>query len=481
MSSRNSAVKTESPPKVRNGRLADHWTVWDLAWPVIALNSLQVVNSLLDSKFVGSLGAASLTASGAAINITFLFFSIAFALGTAATAMVSRFYGADDPTNMAKAARQSVSLSIAIGLLSSGVAVLLAPVAAGILVKPGGAAYHEMLRYIHPIIIGMPAVFVFSAVAACLRAIGDTRTPMVVSGFQILLHIVLNYLLMFPTRHFSYSLGLFGWDIAEGSVAIPGADLGIAGAGIAFSISAYFSALVYLPVASRTRLGVLYWIEMPSLDWARRIIRIAVPASISSLIRVTSLFAFSAALKHTLEGETALGAMRVGFSMEGIAFMPAFGYMMAASALVGQSLGAKRPDRAERLAWCATYQATLFTVIVSILFLVFAPQLAGWFVEDATQMALATSFLRIIAITEPLFAVAVVLTGAHQGAGDSLRPMWVALITSWFVRVPAVWLIAVVLRFDTTGAWWVMSGTQAIHGVAMVMLFRAGRWKDQGV
>lgn len=481
MSSRNAALKTGTPPKERTGRFADHWTVWDLAWPVIALNSLQVVNSLLDSKFVGSLGPASLTASGAAINITFLFFSVAFALGTAATAVVSRFYGADDPTNMAKAARQSVSLSIALGLISSGVAALLAPLAASILVKPGGPAYHEMLRYIHPVIIGMPAVFVFSTVGACLRAVGDTRTPMVVSGVQILLHILLNYLLMFPTRLVPYSLSLFGWDIAEGTLTIPGANLGIAGAGIAFSISAYFSALVYLPVASRTKLGVLYRIEMPSLDWARRIIRIAVPASISSLIRVTSLFAFSAALKHTLEGETALGAMRVGFSMEAIAFMPAFGYMMAASALVGQSLGAKKPERAERLAWCATHQATLFTVFVSVMFLVFAPQLSAWFVADPTQMALATSFLRIIAITEPLFAIAVVLTGAHQGAGDSIRPMWMALITSWFVRVPAVWLFAVALGFDSTGAWWVMSATQAVHGVAMILLFRAGRWKSQQV
>lgn len=481
MSFRNAALKTESVPKERTGRFADHWTVWDLAWPVITLNSLQVVNSLLDSKFVGSLGPASLTASGAALNITFLFFSIAFALGTAATAIVSRFYGADDPTNMTKAARQSVSLSISLGVLSSVVAVVLSPLAASVLVKPGGDAYHEMLRYIYPIVVGMPAVFVFSTVAACLRAVGDTRTPMIVSGVQILLHIVLNYLLMFPTRHVPYALSLFGWDIANGTLTIPGADLGIAGAGIAFSISAYFSALAYLPVASRTKLGVLYRIELPSLDWAWRMIRIAIPASVSSLIRVTSLFAFSAALKHTIEGETALGAMRVGFSMEAIAFMPAFGYMMAASALVGQSLGAKKPERAERLAWCATYQATLFTVFVSVLFLVFAPQLSGWFVEDAMQRALATSFLRIIAITEPLFAIAVVLTGAHQGAGDSVRPMWAALVTSWFVRVPAVWLFAVAMGFDTAGAWWVMSATQAIHGIAMVVLFRAGRWKTQKV
>jgi putative MATE family efflux protein len=481
LSSRNTALEADSPPKQRTGRFADHWTVWDLAWPVIALNSLQVVNSLLDSKFVGSLGAASLTASGAAINITFLFFSIAFALGTAATALVSRFYGADDSESMAKAARQSVSLSIVLGLICSGIAAFLAPLAAHALVKPGGSAYGEMLRYIHPVIVGMPAVFVFSAVAACLRAVGDTRTPMVVSGFQILLHILLNYLLMFPTRLVPYSFSLFGWDIAEGTLTIPGANLGIAGAGIAFSISAYFSALVYLPVASRTKLGRLYRLELPTINWARRIVRIAVPASISSLIRVTSLFAFSAALKHTLEGETALGAMRVGFSMEGIAFMPAFGYMMAASALVGQSLGAKKPERAERLAWCATYQALLFTVLVSIAFILFAEHLSSWFVDDPTQQALATSYLRIIGITEPLFAVAVVLTGAHQGAGDSARPMWTALITSWFLRVPAVWLFAVGLGLQTTAAWWVMSATQAIHGFAMIWLFRNGSWKKQEV
>ncbi len=451
---------------------SDHWIVWDLAWPVIALNSLQVVNSLLDSKFVGSLGPASLTASGAALNINFLFFSIAFALGTGATALVSRFFGANDKDQMIKASRQAVSLSIALGAVAAAIAVVLTPLAARILVEPGGPAYREMLRYIYPIIVGMPAVFVFSTVAASLRAIGDTRTPMVVSGFQILLHILLNYLLMFPTR----SVTAFGSEWT-----IPGAGMGIAGAGTAFSISAWFAALVYLPVASRTVLGPVWKVEWIDRVWAWRLIRISVPASISSLIRVTSLFAFSAALKYTLEGESALGAMRVGFSMEGIAFMPAFGYMIAASALVGQSLGARKPERAERLAVCATLQATAFAVVVSILFLVFAPQMARWFVEDPTQMATATSFLRIIALTEPMFAIALVLTGAHQGAGDTVRPMWVALITSWFLRVPAVWIFAVALRLNADGAWWVMSLTQAVHGAAMIWLFRSGRWKEKEV
>jgi putative MATE family efflux protein len=443
-----------------------------LAWPVIALNSLQVVNSLLDSKFVGSLGPASLTASGAAINITFLFFSIAFALGTGATAMVSRFFGANDEVQMIKASRQAISLSIALGVVAAAVAAVLTPLAARVLVEPGGAAYREMLRYLYPVIVGMPAVFVFSAVAASLRAIGDTRTPMIVSGVQILLHILLNYLLMFPPRIVS----LFG---AEWT--IPGADMGIAGAGTAFSISAWFAALVYLPVASRTVLGPVWRVEWIDRVWAWRLIRISVPASIASLIRVTSLFAFSAALKYTAEGESALGAMRVGFSMEGIAFMPAFGYMIAASALVGQSLGARKPDRAERLAVCATWQATAFAVVVSVLFLIFAPELSHWFVKDPTQMELATSYLRIIALTEPMFAIALVLTGAHQGAGDTVRPMWVALVTSWFMRVPAVWLFAVGLRLNADGAWWVMSLTQAVHGAAMIWLFRSGAWKEKEI
>ena len=445
-----------------------HGAVWHLAWPIIALNSLQVVNSLLDARFISALGGAALNASGAAQSLLFLFVSLAFAIAVGATALVSRFYGSSEPENMIKASRQTTTLSLLLGIAISILGYFSLPYICALFVDPGGAAYREMLRYLGPVLVGIPAVYVFNNLAASLRAISDTKTPMVVSGIQILAHMALNFILIFPPR-------------SIGGMQIPGFDLGIAGAGWAFAISAWISALLYFPASGRTVLGATWKLQKPDLTWVTRTLKIALPASLMTIIRVSSFAVFSMALKHTAEGEAALGAMRVGIAMESIAFMPAFGYSMAASALVGQNLGSKEPDRAERLAWAATNQAVIVMSVMAVVFLIFAPQFAQVFIEQPEQRAIAISYIRIVAITEPLFGYAMVLTGAHQGAGDTGRPTWANFISSWLLRVPLVYLFAVWMRMGSTAAWSVMALTQAVNGVIMIYLFRKGDWKTKRV
>lgn len=462
-----------SPDKAKILSRADYrQLVWQIAWPAIALNSLQVVNSLLDTKFVGSIGRASLNASGAAQSITFLLISLAIALGSGATALVSRFFGAEDHTNMLAASRQSVTLSLVVGIALGGLGTLMLPAMAQLFIHKGSEVYPEMLRYCYPIMAAIPAVYLFNAIAANLRAIGDTKTPMYVSGFQIFLHMVLNFLLIFPPRQYNLGGVSFG---------LPGAGWGIAGAGWAFAISSWVAAVLYFPASSRAVLGQTWKLQKLAKDWVLRILRIAIPASVMMIIRVSSFAAFAMALQYTREGENALGAMRVGIGMESIAFMPAFGYMVAASALVGQSLGMRDTDRAEGLAWSATMQAVAMMSVMSLVFLVFADPLAGVFVSDHAQHVIAVSYLRIVAITEPLFGFAMVLTGAHQGAGDTVRPTMVAFLSSWVVRVPAVWIFAVYLNGGSTAAWVVMSVTQAINGFLMIYLFKQGRWKTKEI
>lgn len=447
---------------------SSHKTVWELAWPIIALNSLQVVNSLLDARFISSLGDDALNASGAAQSLVFLFVSLAFAVGVGATALVSRFYGSGETESLLKASRQTTTLALLLGILISIIGYFSLPYVCGLFVQPGGAAYREMLRYLGPLMVGIPAVYVFNNLASSLRAISNTKTPMVVSGIQILIHMALNFVLIFPPRE------LMG-------VTIPGANLGIAGAGWAFSISAWCSALLYFPASGRTILGPTWKLQKPDLSWVSRTLKIALPASLMTIIRVSSFAVFSMALKHTNEGEAALGAMRVGIAMESIAFMPAFGFSMAASALVGQSLGRKDPDSAERLAWSATNQAVIVMSVMAVVFFVFAPQFAAFFIERPDQQAIAISYMRIIALTEPLFGYAMVLTGAHQGAGDTGRPTWANFISSWVLRVPLVYIFAVGMKLGSTAAWVAMAVTQAVNGAIMIYLFRQGTWKDKSV
>lgn len=294
---------------------------------------------------------------------------------------------------------------------------------------------------------------------------------MVISGFQIGLHIILNYLFIFPPHEF---LGF----------KLPGAGLGLVGAASALALSAWVSAIGYVFYASRTPLGEQWRIKLPRLDWVKRILKIAVPAAVMSVLRVGSLAAFTLVLASLPgdQGSIAIAAMGTGFAIESVMFMPAFGLSMAAASLVGQSLGMKRPDRAERLAWTAGNYGALVTACLAIPVFLAAPAIANLLLGSKVAIATeAANLIRILCATEILFCYAMTMVGAMQGAGDTVRPMWLTVICMWGLRVPLAWMLALPLAMGSMGAWVAMSFTQAVQGLLSIWMFKQGKWKDKKV
>ncbi|HRI44607.1 MAG TPA: MATE family efflux transporter [Fimbriimonadaceae bacterium] len=454
-------------PNERAGRI-----VWALAWPAVALNSLQVVNTLLDRGFIGHLDPAALTAHGGATNVLFLMFSLAMALGTATTAIVSRAYGAGNNGELREGARQALGVSLFGAVLAMAVCAGLAAVfAAALLPSTDHAARQSMESFLKAYAVGLPAIYLIQVLAGSLRGIGDTKSPMVISGIQIALHIGLNYLFIFP-----------GHDLA--GARVPGLGWGLTGAGAALSLSAWVSAIGYLFYASYTPLGAQWRLALPSLAWAKRILRIAIPAALMAILRVGSLAAFTIVLASLpgANGSTAIAAMSTGFAIESMMFMPAFGLSIAAATLVGQSLGMRRPDRAERLGWTAGHYAALVTLLLSIPIFLAAPSIASLLVGNKVEIAREAALLiQILCVTEVLFAYAMTMIGAMQGAGDTIRPMWITIICMWGLRVPLAWVLAFPLGYGSKGAWIAMSVTQAIQGVMAIVLFKQGQWKHKKV
>jgi putative MATE family efflux protein len=467
-------IERENPTRV----------VWHLAWPAVALNSLQVVNTLLDRGFIARLEPAALTAHGGATNVLFLMFSLAIAIATGATALVSRAFGAGNAEEYRTASRQVLGLAVVGGFLLAAATYLLAPIFSTIILPAEDpAAIALMTRFLQAYALGLPAIYVIQSLAGSLRAIGDTRSPMVISGFQIFVHIVLNFLLIFPTRQ-------------VGGITLPGAGLGLVGAGVALSISAWIAAAVYLAFAGRTPLGELWRLGLPMWDWTKRILRISIPAAMMSTLRVLSLTAFTLILALVPNGSVAIAAMTVGFAIESIMFMPPFGLSMAAATLVGQSLGMKRPDRAERLAWVAGHHGALVTVALAVPIFVFAPTIASFMLGDKADIVReAALMLRLLCVTEVFFAYAMILIGAMQGAGDTVRPLWISVFSLWALRVP----LALVMALETgthlgggivlpvgfgmgaAGAWAAMAITQGVQGILAIVAWRQGAWKMKEV
>jgi putative MATE family efflux protein len=443
--------------------------LWTLSWPVVTLNLLNVVNALLDRFFIGTLPRAALTAHGAAVSVIFMLFSLAFSVGIGAGAIISRAYGAKDYDEVKRGADQAVRVSVYVGLGLGLTAALTAPLAAKLILPATSVeAQTMMVQFLLAYSVGLPAMCINQTLAAALRSIGNSVAPMFLAGIQVPVHIALNYLLVYHFR------------------------LGLLGAGISLSASVIVSLFCYFLYARRSVLQAHISLKPPSLEWFTRILKISMPSGFQAILRTLSLLVFTLVLSSLNNGEAAIAAMTTGFAIEMIMFAPAFGISAAVSALVGQSLGAKDPKRAESIGWIGAMVAFLIAAVVSapIYFAVpsFAHSLVGSKPDVQSELV---SIVRFLCVTEPLFCLAMVLNGGLQGAGETKHPLWISIISLWLMRVPLAAILAlsagsplllginlpIGLALGAKGAWIAMSVTQGVQGFLCGFSWRKGHWK----
>lgn len=432
--------------------------VWELAWPVIVLNLVQTVNTFVDRKFISALGTDALAGSGVGMMIVFIMMSLAFALGSATTALVARFYGASDLPTAKQAMNQCVRLAVMLGLLVSVAGFLLLDWLIAVMMGSVGAGAQTAARqYLIPTLFAIPAIFVGNVLAGSLRAIGDTRAPMYVMSIMVVIHIAVSWVLIF------------------GHLGAP--RLGLPGASTGFAVSVWVALFLYMPVLRRRVLGGLHLGLIPDWEWVARIVRIAYPTAIQTSARTLGMSVFTGILARTPQAEAALATLNIGMVIEGIAFMPGFGYAMAAAALVGQSLGAKVPEKGERLAWIAGAQACAIMTFMAIPMFVFAEPFARIFTSDPAVLQCTMSYLKIAAISQPPLAFLMVLMMALQGAGDTFRAMLVAIFAMWVFRVPLTYVWALPLHGGADAAWWSMTIATFLGAFVAMYVFHRGKWK----
>lgn len=474
-----------NPPAENYSRL-----VWQMAGPAVAVNSLQVINVLLDRFFIGHLPQAALTAQSGSMNLTFLLFSLAVSIATGTTALVSRAYGAGDRAEVRQATQQSLRLAVVCGAVLCLLSFGLTPFVARLVLPAGDqAAYTLLLQFVGIYSLGLPATFIIQTLAASMRGVGDAKSPMRISMIHIGIHVFLNFVLIFPTRPVQFGNLIF---------SLPGAGWGLPGAGVALALSAWISALLYIAYARRTSIGDVFQLRFPRWDWTLRIGRIALPSAGMSILRVFSLTAFTIILARTPSAGEAVAALGIAFAIEGMLFMPAFGLSTAASALVGQSLGAKKPERARRIGWVAGHHAALLILALVVPVFLAAPKIASVMISETQttrpKPAVSTKtiseaekkertrneavhLLRWLCLTEVFFGYAMVLMGAVQGAGDIKSTLWITIVSLWLLRVPLAAILGLGFGLGATGCWIAMSGSQAIQGILAMVVWHRGKWQ----
>jgi len=438
-----------------------HRVVWKLAWPSVLAMLLQTLNSFMDRGFVGRLGPDALAAVGVGGQFMFVVFSLGMSISVGATALVARFTGAEKPEEARIAGNQALWIAALLSFVSIAIVLPITHVSVQFMhLSPSAAVLCE--KYIKLSLIGTPGLFVMLILIGSYRGIGDTMTVLMVSVIANIIHLSGDFLLIF------------------GSFGAP--KLGLPGGAMALVTSQYLGAILYIILLRRTKLrGLMRSKRRLEMEWAKRILNIGVPAAMQNLSRILSMIAFTAVLARSADSTPAVAALTIGLTSESIAFMPGFGFSVAASTLAGQNLGAKQPDRAERAAWISLHQGAIVMTVMGIVFFVFAEQFAHIFTHDPAVVRLAVIYLRISALAEPFLALGMILTGALNGAGDTKLPAVAGVITMWGLRLPLAYALAISFGYGAVGSWWAMSISTIVMGIASWGLFKMGRWKTARV
>lgn len=427
--------------------------IFQLSWPAITSMMLINVFNLVDAFWVGKLGTVALGGMTASAFLVWCFHAGGQLVGTGVTALVARRVGETRPGEAGLAGGHGLVLA----LLMAGVVMavglpLQGPVLRSLGLDPG--VIQAGMDYLTPILLGFPLVTLWYGVDAIFRGSGDTRSPMQILAIALLFNVVLDPLFIFGVG--------------------PLPPMGIAGAGWA----------TVLAHALGVSMGLM-WLRhrdiKPHLGGERldpgilgSLMRIGSPIGVTGLLFSLIYLALTPIIAST--GSSAVAAIGVGHRLEGISYFSCMGFSTAAATLVGQYLGAGKPDLAARAAWTTTALSGGVLAVIALTFLLFAPWLMSIFSSDPEVIAQGALYLRIVAICEVAMAPELVLEGAFSGAGNSMPPMIVGVpLTA--ARIPLAYFLARGLGWGAAGIWWAISGTTLLKGAAMILWFKTGRWK----
>jgi putative MATE family efflux protein len=437
-----------------------------LAWPVVVQSLMRTLMFLVDTALLGHYGEGaeatrSLAATAILWPISNTFAMVLAAVGTGALAIVARAKGEGDPAKVERESATAMAASLAVGLCALPVAIFGFPFLAGLLGRGQDPHTVDLAKgFLFWTALSIPATMLEVGGSAALRGAGDTRMPMVFALIANILNAFGNWVLIF---------GKFGFP-----------EMGVVGAGIATAICLALQGLMtlawmHLPwSAVQLRLASYASVTRESIA---RLARVTGPAVVEPLLLQAGFLIFIRILS-TL-GEDAIAAHRTAVAVESLAFMPGFGFAVACGALVGQCLGARRPDRAELGFRASALYALGIMCTFAVLFLVFARGFVGVLAPKATPAVLdqASTALRISAAELPFLAAAMVLGGALRGAGDTRSPLVVAFVGVWLIRVPLGYVLAVPMKWGLAGAWAVMIVDWAARAGIFWLLWKRGRWK----
>ncbi|MGH9968539.1 MAG: MATE family efflux transporter [Pyrinomonadaceae bacterium] len=427
-----------------------------LAVPMVLEMLMESVFAVVDIFWVAHLGADAVATVGLTESMLTLMYAVAIGLGIGATAMVARRIGERNPEGAARAAVQAIVIGLIASVVFAVIGVSLAP---NLLAIMGGSPWviEQGSRFTRIMFAGNASILLIFLINAIFRGAGDAAIAMRVLWLANAINILLG-----PC--FIFGLGPFP-------------EMGVAGAAVATTIGR--STGVLYALSRLIRSGGRFDIRRHHLKIEpaimARLIRLSATATFQVFIGMASWIGLVSTISRF--GSEALAGYMIGIRVIIFALLPSWGMANAAATMVGQSLGAKLPDRAERAVWRAGFYNMICLGIVGLLFVVFARQIIGIFTADPKIIPYGVDCLRIVSYGFLFYAYGMVLTQSFNGAGDTWTPTIINLFVFWLWELPLAYMLAIFFGFGPRGVFIAIMIAFSTLAVVSAIFFRRGKWK----
>ena len=436
-----------------------------LAWPTMLEQLMQTAVQYIDTAMVGSLGTQATAAVGATSTVSWLVGSTVSAFGVGFLSYIAKACGAQDREAARRSVSQAVLMVLVTGLAFTAITLGLSRQV------PVWMQVEESIRDLaarYFFILYLPmlprcASMIFGTV---LRAAGDTKTPMKIGAIVNLINVVLNFLLIYPTRQMT----LLGF-----TFTMPGAGWGVIGAAIASAVAFTWGG-IHITVKLWKHPMVSPKGQSIKPDWTilRPCLKVALPNMFQRFGTSLGYVAFAAMINSL--GEVATAAHTIANTVESAFYIPGYGMQTAAATLAGNAYGAGDNKRMKELArMFIPIEIGLMILSGGALFLM-APMLMGIFSTSPEVIGLGATVLRMVAVSEPFYGFSIIIEGMMQGVGKTRQPFIFNILGMWLVRIVGTFICTQVLGFGLVSAWACMIAHNLLLFVLFLITYLRGGW-----
>lgn len=427
-----------------------------LSIPMILEMVMESLFAVVDAFFVAKVGVDAIATVGLTESVITLVYSIAIGLSMAATAMIARRVGENDPDKAALAAVQAIFITVALAVILGIVGFIYA---ADILRMMGGS--EELIasgvNYTRIMFGGNIVIMLLFLFNGIFRGAGNASIAMSALWIANIANMILDPLLIFGIGPFP-EMGVTGAAVAT--------NIG-RGIGVAFQLLILFKGIGVVKILGRH--------FRASWEVIKKILDVAATGTFQFLIASASWIVLMRIIARF--GSEAVAGYTIAIRIIIFTILPAWGLANAAATLVGQNLGAKKPERAETSVWRAAFFNMIFLTSVSVIFIAGAPFFISIFTSDPPVLEAGILALRIICVGYIFFAYGMVISQAFNGAGDTRTPTLINFVCFWLVEIPLGYFLAINVGWELAGVCWAVAVAETLQAVICIYVFRKGKWK----